>query len=280
MNKGKWIVLVCLFLVAAGIVGYVMTRPTAPDTSKASSFNDSKQAPFNLDKAVSNAILAKNRGSYSAGECQGEGHYIMDSTTDGTTVIAYALAMYGEYGFEDGNFVKVSGSGVIPTVITFSKDEAGTYSMVNYQEPEDGEGYAASIRRLFPIALQSQCLNISASRAKKLQTQEQAYAAVYLKSIGRAAAIGDYGDFDHPLLTSLGVSVEVSNMMCENRKLSNYPLWVGNLERLEDGIRYVYQVDYDQEAHVITYSKRKYDTKTVAEKFVFDSTSGKEIPQS
>jgi len=278
MNKGKLIVPLCLFLVA-GIIGYVMTRPTEPNTSKTSSFDDSTQAPSNLDKAVSHAILAKNRGSYSAGECQAEGHYIMDSTTDGTTVIAYALAMYGEYGFEDGNFVKVSGSGVIPTVITFSKDGAGTYSMVNYQEPEDGEGYAASIRKVFPIVLQSQCLNISASRAKKLQTQEQEYAAIYLKSIGRAAAIGHYGDFDHPLLTSLGVSVEVSNMMCEKRILSSYPLWVGNLERIEDGIRYVYQVDYDQEAHIITYSKLKYDTKTVAEKFVFDSTSGKEISQ-
>jgi len=278
MNKGKWIVLLCLFLIAAGIIGYVMTRPTAPDTS-ASNFDDTTQATSNLDKTVSNAILTKNRGSYLAGECQAEGHYIMDSTTEGTSVIAYVLAMYGEYGFEDGNFVKVSGTGVIPSVIKFSKDGAGTYSMVNYQEPEDGEGYAASIRKMFPLALQFQCLSISASRAKELQTQEQGYAAKYLKSISRHAAIGNYGDFDHPLLTSLGVSVEVSNMMCENRNLSNYPLWVGNLERIEDGIRYIYQVDYDREAHEITYSKLKYDTKTVAEKFVFDSTSGKEISQ-
>lgn len=276
MNKGKLMVLVCLFLVAAGIVGYVMTRPTTPDTSNAGNF-DSTQASADLDKAVSYAILAKNRGSYLAGECQGEGHCIMDSTTDGTSVIAYTLAMYGEYGFEDGNFVKVSGSGVIPTVIRFSRDGAGTYSMVNYQEPEDGEGYAASIRKMFPIGLQSQCLNISASRANKLQMQEQEYAAKYLKSIGRDAAIGNYGDFDHPLLTSLGVSVEVSNMMCGNRELSHYPLWVGNLERIEDGIRYVYQVEYDQEAHEIIYSKLKYDTKTIAEKFVFDSTSGNHV---
>ena len=276
MNKGKLMVLVSLFLVAAGIIGYVMTRPTAPDTSNASNF-DSTQATSNLDKAISNAILTKNQGSYLAGECQAEGHYIMDSTTEGTTVIAYVLAMYGEYGFEDENFVKVSGAGVIPTVITFSKDAAGIYSMVNYQEPEDGEGYAASIRKMFPTALQSQCLNISASREKELHTQEQGYAAIYIKSISRNAAIGNYGDFDHPLLTSLGVSVEVSNMMCKNRNLSNYPLWVGNLERIEYGSRYVGQVDYDQEAHGITDSKLKYDTNTVAEKFVFDSTSGNYI---
>ena len=111
-----------------------------------------------------------------------------------------------------------------------------------------------------------------------MKSQERAYAAAYLKSIGRDAAIGDYGDFDHPLLTSLGVSVETSNQLCENKKLSNYPMWVGNLERVEDGIRYVYQVDYDGDTHLISYLKLEYDTNTVVERFAFDSTSGREIP--
>lgn len=233
-----------------------------------------------IEKAVSDAILNNNTGSFLDGECQGEGHFIMDSTIDGTTVTAYALTMYGEYGFEDGNFVKVSGTGAIPTVITFSVDKDGSYSMVSYQMPEDGEGYGESIGRLFPQALQFQCLHISTSTAKKLKTQEQAYAAKYLDSIDRSATVGEHGDFSHMLLTDLGVSVEVSNMMIGNKKISNYPYWVGNLERLEDGFRFFYELSYDEKSHTITYSKLNYDTKTVTEKLMFDSISGIELSQS
>lgn len=93
---------------------------------------DENVAANDLETAVSNAILNKNKGSYLNGECQGEGHYIMDSTNDGTTATAYVLAMYGEYGFENGNFVTVSGSGAIPSVITFSIAKDGSYLMVNY----------------------------------------------------------------------------------------------------------------------------------------------------
>ena len=140
MNRRKLIVLLGLLVISAGIMSYVLTRSSA-------------QGPSGLDPVVSDAILTRNHGSYLAGECQGEGHFIMDSSTKGRTVTAYVLAMYGEYGFEDGNFVKVSGSGVIPTVITFSTDGKGSYSMLSYQEPEDGAGYAASCQKTIPLCL-------------------------------------------------------------------------------------------------------------------------------
>jgi bla regulator protein BlaR1 len=249
------------------------------DPGSTGAVSDNNAEVTDIENAVSKAILERNSSSYWAGECQGEGHYIMDSTADGTTVTAYVLAMYGEYGFEDGNLVKVSGSGVIPTVITFSLDKNGAYSLTNYQAPEDGSRYEPSIRQMFPEALQDQCLHISADRANDMQAQEREYASSYLDSIGRKAVIGDYGDFAHPLLTDLGVSVDVSNMMVANAKLSNFPFWVGNRERIEDGIRYVYQVDYDAEAHTIVYLKLEFDTKTVVEQLVYDATTGKELPQ-
>jgi hypothetical protein len=231
-----------------------------------------------IEKAVANAILDR-AGPHRDGECRGEGHCILDTKTDGTSVTAYVLVMEGDYGFEDGNFVKVTGSGVIPTVMTFSLDAGGIYSLTNYQIPEDGSSYAPSIRRLFPEALQDECLNVSADRAKDLKKQEREYASAYLKAIGRDAVIGDFGDFAHPLLTDLGVSIEISNLMIDNFKTYNYPFWVGNRERIEDGIRYTYQVEYDKGAHTITYTKLEYDTKTVVQKTVFDAASGKELPQ-
>ena len=235
---------------------------------------------YDLEKAVSDAILNKNIGSFLDGECQGEGHYIMNSTIDGTALTVYALTMYGEYGFQDGNFVKVSGTGVIPTVINFSIDKDGNLFMESYQMPEDGEGYGDSIGRLFPKDLQFQCLHVSKDIANKLKSQEKEYAMKYLDSIGRSAIVGEYGDFEHTLLTDLGVSVEVSNTMIANKKTANYPFWIGNIERLEDGTRFFYELSFDEKLQTITYSKLNYDTKTVTEKLIFDSISGKELSQS
>ena len=232
---------------------------------------------YDLEKAVSDAILNNNTGSFLDGECQGEGHYIMDSTIDGTTATAYVLTMYGEYGFQDGNFVKVSGTGVIPTVIIFSIDKDGNLFMESYQMPEDGEGYGDSISRLFPKELQFQCLHVGTVLVNKLKLQEKEYATKYLESIGRSATVGEYGDFEHTLLTDLGVSVQVSNTMIANKKTANYPFWIGNLERLEDGTRFFYELSFDEKTQTITYSKLNYDTKTVTEKLIFDSISGKEL---
>ncbi|MCI2106574.1 MAG: M56 family metallopeptidase [Intestinimonas sp.] len=227
-----------------------------------------------LDAAVADAILSGNQSSYLEGECQGEGHFILDSKTEGATVTAYTLTMYGNYGFQDGNFVTISGTGVIPVVMTFKVDETGTYSLTDYQEPQDGSGYSDSIRKMFPEALQGQCLNVSDDVSGLLQAQKQTYAERYLKSMGREAVIGEYGEFKHPLLTDRGVSVAVSNAMSRN---SDYPYWIGNLERIEDGVRYVYQMDYDSEQHQIIYTKSEYDTGKAVKRTVFDSTNGREI---
>ena len=105
---------------------------------------------------------------------------------------------------------------------------------------------------------------------------EEKYAKDYLIQIGREAEIGDYGDFEHPLLTHLGVSVQVSNKLLE-KNYSNYPMWVGNQEKIEDGIRYVYQMDYDKDEKQIVLSKYNYETKEVVEKIVIDALTGEEL---
>lgn len=54
--------------------------------------------------------------------------------------ISALLLSAGAFGFENGMFTKVSGSGAIPTVMTFSKDNDGNYSVLEYKEPMDGKG--------------------------------------------------------------------------------------------------------------------------------------------
>lgn len=184
--------------------------------------------------------------------------------------------MFGEYGFENGNFVKVSGSGIIPVVFTFTNSENGLVC-TKMEDPEGGARYGDSIRRMFPSEYWDRVLSPSDSVQQELKSQERAYAASYLKEIGRDAVIGNYGDFEHVLLTDVGVSVEVSNSI-NDKQFSNYPMWIGNREALENGIRYVYEMSYKEIEHEITFKKYDYNTKTIVELTRIDSVTGLQLP--
>jgi len=228
-----------------------------------------------LDKKVASAILANSQGKYSEGEVVGEGHIILGSEVDGQLTTVYALTMYGEYGFQDNNFVKVSGSGVIPAVISiFENDEGAMLTSIIW--PQDGSGYNQSIQKMFPEEYHDRVLSIKDEDKHTLKVMERQYAQNYLKQIGRTAIVGEYGDFEHPLLTHIGVSVKVSNKLLE-KNYYNYPMWVGNQEKIEDGIRYVYQMEYNKEKEQIILSKYNYETKEVAEKIVVNALTGEEV---
>ena len=273
-KNGASVLLIAVLLI--GILGtlagctIVNAGPSATEKSASSPRQGNA-----LNEAVKSVFLKENQGHYLSGECIGEGHIILghDEKSDITTV--YALTMYGEYGFEDGNFVKVSGSGTIPVVFTFTNSKDGLVcTKIAY--PEDGEGYAESIKNLFPLTYRNRALSPSDSDRQDLTSQERAYAASYLKKIGRDAVIGDYGDFKHTLLTDVGVSVEVSNMTC-GKLYANYPMWIGNHEALENGTRYVYEMSYNQEAREIDFKKYEYNTKKIIEFIRLDSITGLQV---
>lgn len=229
-----------------------------------------------LDSAISNAILGEEENRYLSCECAGEGHFVMDYTVENNTLTAYVLTTYGEYQFVDDLFIEASGCGVIPAVITFQINQDGSYTLLNYQVPEDGGMYETSIKELFPSHLREKCLSASNddTLSASLRTQQDKYAEAYLSSIGRDAKIGDYADLNQPLLTDLGVSVEVSNKLTENDLLSNYPLGIGKQEQVEDGVRYVYRQEYDEQKQVISFTKSNYETGKIVERFCFDATDG------
>jgi len=95
-----------------------------------------KPIPTNIDDAVSLAIEGQST-SYYMGETSTEGHIILDFEEKNETVKVYTIASFGSFGFENGIFTKVSGSGAIPTVITFAQNENGEYSLLEYKEPMD-----------------------------------------------------------------------------------------------------------------------------------------------
>lgn len=227
-----------------------------------------------IEAAVSNAIFHKNSDAYMPGECMAEGHHLLETEENGEQVTVYALTMFGYYGFEDGNFVKVSGSGAIPVVITFKKHPDGSFGLLDYQNAMDGGMYLESIKDLFPERLQEQCIQVSETVMENLREQERVYAKAYLKDIGRTAQIGDSGDYDRKIFTDLGVPVGVSNKIAERKELGAYPFWLGNLERVEDGIRYVYEMAYLMDKEEIRYTKYVYDTEEIVEQHVYDALTG------
>lgn len=232
------------------------------------------EVPSPLDDAVSSAILAGNSAWYPSNECAGEGHIILGTKENGSMFTVYALTIYGGYGFEDGNFVKSAGTGVLPVTIDFTVNENGDYELANYHVPLDGSLYEGSIRQMFPAEYQERCLSPSEEDKKELERQERLYAENYLKFIGRTAEIGEYSDFEHPLLTSLGVSVEISNALSGKGILEHYPYWIGNTEQLEDGLRYVYQMEYTAGSPEIIFTKSEYDSKKTVQELRYSSLTG------
>lgn len=211
-----------------------------------------------LDDAVANAVITSNSGSYMDGECNAEGHIILDSSENSSYITLYALTTYGEYAFQNDMFIKISGTGVIPVAMTFLEDKDDGYILQSYKLPEDGEGYAASIKTLFPQELYNRVVHPSDGDRAALQAQERKYAEQYLDSIGRTAVIGEYSDLE----------IEYPDISSENLDLIfnrywEYPRWIGTEEKIENGVRYVYETqwkNYGNNDSMVYLTKYVYDT--------------------
>ena len=237
-----------------------------------------------LDETIGNGIIICNNNLFKAGETQGEGHILMgqDDPDDKGEFKCYVLEMFGAYEFQDGNFVKCAGTGAIPAVVTVKKQDDGTYEFISMVEAEDGSKFVDSIKENFPEALWSRCITIEDDDKNELEKQERAYAEEYLSTIGREdTEVGDYGDFEHQILTELGVSEDVSNKMLDVQAGDGFesfcPMWVGDREVLDENVRYTYKTEYDQKKKQIIFSKVLYESGEVLESSVYDAKTGDKV---
>ena len=228
-----------------------------------------------LSSLVANAILSDNYGQYQEGECSGEGHKVLGCDVSGNFLKVYALTMYGNYGFQNDMFIKISGSGVIPAVFTY-KYNGENYELINSEYPMDGTEYIKSIKRMFPVRYRTEALN-GYEAYDELRSMEQGYARDYLKSIGRDVEIGEYRDLDIVLLTDVGVSTDVSNKLTCDKNLERYPYWIGSEEFIENGVRYVRSLSFNDKECRIIFSTYEKETGAVVESFIFDSETGKAV---
>lgn len=212
------------------------TKPT--DTSEDTS--GEAQSLQNIDKAVSIAVL--NRGkNYLPGEAAAEGHVILkQEEADGVTTV-YAVCSFRWFGFENGIFNGVSGSGNIPTVIKLEKSQTGDYSLLDYQEPMDGSLYTESIKKMFPKDLWNKVLTIN-DNYPEIGQQMKEQAEKYLQSIGRTAEVS----VNYVEKTLVDINTDASNtlfaeMTKNNSELNLFPYWIGTKEYVLGGIRYIYE---------------------------------------
>ena len=237
-----------------------------------------------LDEAIGAGIILCQNNLFKAGETQGEGHILMgqEDADENGEIKCYVLEMFGAYEFQDGNFVKCAGTGVIPAVVTVKANDDKTYEFISMEEAEDGSGFVDSIKKNFPEALWSRCITIDDDDRNELEKQERAYAEEYLSTIGREdTEIGDYGDFEHTIMTDLGVPVDVSNKMLDVQAGDGFeffcPMWLGEREVLDENVRYIYKTEYDEKKKQIIFSKVLYESGEVLESSTYDAKTGDKV---
>lgn len=217
--------------------------------------------------AVARAIKSRS-SSYLQGETVTEGHIILDTEEQKGTVKVYAISSVGVFGFENGIFTKISGSGVVPTVMTFSKNQQGGYELLEYKEAEDGSGYTSSIKKMFPRRLQDR-VRSTHDDYSNLKKQQEEQAQEYLRSIGRAAEVRAHVKKKRP-----NIDVEASNkLFAEYTKndafLNACPYWLGTRECIENGQRFIYETSQSKTGDgcdLITFRKTRANGTVVEER--------------
>ncbi len=271
MNKKILIGIGIVILAVGGIVLFKAPQYAAAKKSSDGIVAAVKQEtakPQNMDEAVSQAVKGRE-SAYGLGEVATEGHIILDSEETDGVIKVYTIASYGAFGFENGIFTKVSGSGAIPTVITFSKSQTGEYSLLEYKEPLDGALLVKSTKKMFPKALHTRVLSNTQQDYPDLVRQQEAQATEYLKDIGRTARVSA----DHVKKELAKINVEASNKLFteltkDNAFLNDCPYWLGTREKVENGARYIYETSQsktDDGCNLMTFRKTKEDGVLVEE---------------
>lgn len=238
-------------------------------------------------------MIAEKASTYKDGEILTEGHVILGTSekmTDAGLAVdkegsvknlkVYAIASAANFGFQDGIFTIVSGSGAIPTVMTFRLEPDNTYTLLEYQEPKVSFYPVRDVKEMFPPELQDKAL-ITRQYSDELKKQQERQAAEYLKRIGKRGAATAYPKEKWPL----DIEVDAINKIFFDKGnrdpiIDNCPYWAGTKEKLENGVRYIYKTsDYkaaDGE-YVVVLTKSKSDG-TVVKQMKFN-VKGSDVQQ-
>lgn len=236
MFKKKGNIYMLLFLVFIMLIMFFMLKYSFGKQNKNEAISITNEK---LEELVSDGIKSR-ASSYMDGEKVTEGHLILGTEIKDNLLKVYTISSLGTFGFENNIFTIVSGSGEIPTVLTF--ENKNNWEMIEYKEPLDGSGYGDSLKKMFPKEIYEEILSNSGSFSGEIKKQKVEQASEYLRSIKRVAEINP----DYVEKKLFNINVEASNILFSeltkyDEFLNNCPYWIGTVERIENGNRYIYE---------------------------------------
>ena len=111
-----------------------------------------------LESSITRAIMDFNQLDYTNYIFKTEDHIILDTVKKDNSVTVYAMVLYQEYGYEDGEIKDIAGNHV-PVAITFDIGKNGEYMLKEYWIPKDGSYYIPSIKEKFPAELVKEAID-------------------------------------------------------------------------------------------------------------------------
>ena len=219
--------------------------------------------------------------SFYMSECVCEWHRILGYSNKKDQTEAYTLCGMSGYGFRNGKFVNNCGY-TVPTLIVFYRDKDGNYIFKEAKEAKDGSEYSESIRKMFPKDLAYIAINAPSNDElmSSLDEYSGACAEAYLTGIGRSGTLGEISDEDEAMLHGFGVADAVEAKLYKLHP--EYGEYIGNFEKTEDGVRYVYSVKWDGDDEgngTVTYTKKNYDTGKTVKKYAYKIEKGKKLTE-
>ena len=130
-----------------------------------------KDYPKEVHQVITETILNDNKGKFTKGDYQAEGHIILDSEVKQEGTYFYTLISYGEYISEEGKPVRISGVSGIPAVIVLSEDAQGV-KMSWVENPPSDVSVEEQITEMFPEAFHDRLLMVSPEDTITLNQQE------------------------------------------------------------------------------------------------------------
>jgi hypothetical protein len=100
-----------------------------------------------MDEVISNYIVQKYASSYGSTDTQFDVHKVYGTSESDGVLSVYMWSYYG--GFNKTTGIENQAGHSLPAVIRLKK-EANGYSVSEYKEPQDGNLFQSSLKKMFP----------------------------------------------------------------------------------------------------------------------------------
>ena len=127
-----------------------------------------------------------NIGRYANTDKQFEAHKTYGIKEENGVINVYIYSLFEGYSFVGGKFKAQSG-GSYPVYMVLKRDK-DKYTVVQYNEPQDGTGYANSIRSMFPSEYAEKAIK-DTGFTPELQEQIKVKAKRWLKEMGKSIEV-------------------------------------------------------------------------------------------